>query len=219
MADINNWDGASVVNYDQHVSSLGIDFNITAVGAACPCIEFTLDSHVVYSNRIELTFNHPITLIGPALLAEYWSITETGSNAPMAVTSVTYAGSVITVYFTEGTGGAGYTLNLPFTGIRDNLDTVFAGPFTRSFNAVGVPPYIAQASSLDAFHVRVVFSEPVIVSDALTAGNYGIVPSITVYSVYQETPLNFVLVTSEQTTGTSYTVTVNNVRDLKQNPV
>jgi hypothetical protein len=75
-----------------------------------------------------------------------------------------------------------------------------------------------MAYSLDGHTLKVIFSEAVVEADALDTANYSI-PGLTVLGAAYETDNTYILTTSLQSPNTSYTVTVTNVRDLKDNPV
>lgn len=74
-------------------------------------------------------------------------------------------------------------------------------------------PILIQASPVDGYHVRVTYAEPVVVSDATLALNYD-VPGLLVFDVVSESNTVYVIRTSLQTPGTTYTITANNVRAL-----
>lgn len=188
-------------------------------GPNAACTPFNLLSSEVYTDRVELIFDQNISLIGAAALASGWTISTNTPNIPMTVQSIQVVGPRIKLFISEGSTGGIYTINLPLVGIRDTSNELYQGPFTYDFTAIGVPPFIAIAISLDAFHVQVNFSEPVVVSDALNVANYGVVPTLTIYSAVQNSPVSFTLETSAQTPGQSYTITANNIKDLQNNPI
>lgn len=189
-------------------------------GPAAACTPFNLLSSESYADRVELIFDANVALIGPAALPSGWTITTTGLNIPMTVNSIQVVGPRVKLFVSEGSSGGIYTINLPFVGLRDTpTNNLYQGPFTYNFTATGIAPFITIATSLDAFRVQVNYSEPVVVADALVVGNYSITPSITIFSVVQNSPISYTLTTSQQTPGTSYTITVTNVRDLQNNPV
>lgn len=106
------------------------------------------------------------------------------------------------------------TVLLPTYGLYD-------GDFTIPFVSVAQAPTIIAAEAIDGNTLRVIFSESVLDADALIPTNYVITGGggLTVSAVVKETDRFYVLTTSDQTPGVTYTVTVSNVRDLKQNPV
>lgn len=184
------------------------------------CNTFTLLLTEVFSDRIELVFTTNVQTIGPAAVPAQWIVTTAVSGAPIpVVSSVVVAGPRIKLYYSEARDGVLYVLNLPVVGIKDMSNNPFPGPFTTNFSGVGIPPYLVVAGAEDGYHVKVIFSEPIVTSEALVAGNYVITggAGLTVYEVTQETALTFVLRTSLQTIGQSYLVTVSNIHDLQGN--
>lgn len=188
-------------------------------GANAACTPFNLLSSEVYTDRVELIFDQNINLIGPAALASGWTIDTVNPNIPITVNSIQVVGPRVKLFISEGSTGGIYTINIPLVGVRDTSNNLYQGPFTYNFTAVGVPPFIAIAISQDAYHVQVNFSEPVVVTDALNTANYGVVPSLTIFSVVQNSPISFTLTTSAQSPGQSYTITANNIKDLQNNPI
>jgi len=180
---------------------------------------FSVSSVTAFANRVEVTFNVNVELFGAGLLASGWALSAVTVGAPVpSISSVAVAGQVVTLYTSgEFRTGASYNLDLPLVGIGD-VDVVhyFTGPFTAALTGVGTAPTVVLAAADDGLHVRVVFSEQVVEAEALLAANYSI-PGLTVSAVRKETNQVFVLTTSAQTPGTSYTVTVSGIHDLNGN--
>lgn len=84
------------------------------------------------------------------------------------------------------------------------------------------PPTITAVEILDATHIDVVFDETVELATANTAGNYSLLPAITVSGAIrngvQLARVHLTLATS-LVSGTDYTLTVQNVEDLLGNAV
>jgi len=84
------------------------------------------------------------------------------------------------------------------------------------------PPTITAVEILDATHIDVVFDEPVDLATANTAGNYSLLPAITVSGAIrngvQLARVHLTLATS-LVSGTNYTLTVQNVEDLVGNAI
>ncbi len=79
-----------------------------------------------------------------------------------------------------------------------------------------VAPTLIMAVSVEARKVRVMWSEPVVESQATIAANY-VIPGLTVVSSEVETSSIYMLTVSPQTPSTSYTVTASNIEDLYGN--
>jgi hypothetical protein len=134
----------------------------------------------------------------------------TGSAYRFDAPALAYPSYYSGVFFANSGG----VIPPPTTGLYD-------GSFAIPFIAVAQPPTIIAAEPLDGTHLRVIFSESVMDVDALIAANYVITGGggLTVSAVVKESDRFYVLTTSEQIPGQSYTITVNNIRDQKQNPV
>ena len=185
--------------------------------AAASCFAFSLITIEVYQDRLELVFSTNVQVVGPAAIPSQWTITTAvpGVTIP-TVTSIQVVGPRIKLFITEPRDGVLYTLNFPAVGIEDLSANPYPGPFTTNFTGIGTPPYVALAGAEDGFHVKVIFSEIVVESEALVAGNYLITggAGLTVYDVFKETDQVYRLRTSLQVVGQTYTVTVSNIHDL-----
>ncbi|MDH5720934.1 MAG: Ig-like domain-containing protein [Spirochaetia bacterium] len=120
----------------------------------------------------------------------------------------------------------GYTITVTGGIIRDSATGTVTcdGPDnTASFTGDKLPSIIS-ASSIDATHVNVTFSEPVTwdasATGALLETNYAIDNGLTVSSSTSQTPTTVVqLTTLSQTASTLYTVTVSNITDTTGNTI
>lgn len=189
-------------------------------GAAIIGGTFALLLVEVYEDRLEAVFSVPVQAIGAAADPTQWVVTTLVSGAPVPVaSSVVVAGPRIKIYMSEAREGVLYTLNLPVFGIKDLSNNPYTGPFTYDYLAVGLEPFVALAGAQDGYHVKVIFSEPVQTAEALVPSNYVITGGggLSVYEVTQETAQTYILRTSLQTVGQTYTVTVSNVKDLVGN--
>jgi hypothetical protein len=176
---------------------------------------------VSFPDRLEITFNlgvAPLTLL--ASVPSNWTIANINLlSTPITVNSLGVSGNVVTLHTTEGKGGDSYNLTVPLTGLQSTTSVPYSGSAVLNFTANALSPVASFAQAIDARHVRIVFSEPVVGADATNIGNYSITNSLNVISVQQESSTSYVLYTSQQTSGTSYSITVYNVRDLAGNPV
>ncbi len=172
------------------------------------------------AGNIAVTFSAPIVLAGTSSEPSAWTVTApVGNYAPVTVTAVSLASSVVNLSVGEMTGGASYTLHLPQLGIFATVGEAFTGPFQAAFTGVGTPTPFVVATGLDERSAQVIFSKPVIQSDALNPANWSISPNIGVTAVTAVTPTTYILTTGPQTTGTTYVVTASNIRDTAFNPI
>lgn len=181
---------------------------------------FTLLLVEVYPDRLELVFSTNVQAVGPAAVPDQWFVTTGVSGAPIPiVTDVVVVGPRIKLYHSEERTGVLYLLNLPPVGIKNMGGDLYAGPFTAAYTGVGVVPYLVVAGAGDGYHVKVIFSEPVVVAEALIPANYVITggAGLTVFEVTQENASIFDLRTSLQVVGQSYLLTVSNVHDMQGN--
>lgn len=82
-----------------------------------------------------------------------------------------------------------------------------------------VSPTVFTIRSIDARTIEVTFSEAVQELTALNSNNYSINNGLSVTAVAKVSPSIYRLTTSQQTTGTSYLVTINNIKDLAGNVI
>lgn len=82
-----------------------------------------------------------------------------------------------------------------------------------------MPPTVVGVNVIDAFTIRVIYSEPVEESGALVSTNYTFDNGLTASAVAKESDNTYMVTTSQQTSGISYTLTVSNVQDLFGNTI
>jgi hypothetical protein len=131
----------------------------------------------------------------------------------------------------DGATGSSYTI--------DRVDNTHAGSYTVTVNggdgsatsdaavltvsSDSEAPTIALATGSEAFNaVKVVFSEPVDTATGGNASNYKLSGGLTISGASVGTAPNdntVILNTSQQSVGTEYTLTVNNVQDLFGNAI
>jgi hypothetical protein len=200
------------------VSTFARNAQFLGCSSVTPTIVLALVSTQDFVNRLELTFNTPIQLDGPAPIPNQWLISAAPGVVIPTISSVVVSGNKIKLYHSEAKTGAAYILTIPFAGIRDLSNGLYLGPFSSAFTGVGVAPFVSLAASDDSLHVKVIFSEAVNATQALNISNYSI-PGLSIFDVKKETDQVFELKTSPQTVGVVYTLTVNNINDLYGNPI
>ena len=97
------------------------------------------------------------------------------------------------------------------------------GAIMVSISSYGAAPSITLATGSDSFNeVKVIFSEAVDSATGGNASNYKLSGGLTISGANVEAAPNdntVILQTSQQSVGTEYTVTVNNVQDLSGNAI
>ena len=94
-----------------------------------------------------------------------------------------------------------------------------ANPTSYTWNAIpdGLPPTIIGVAVLDAFTLRVIFSEGMVTSEATNTVNYSFTGGLVALQIVQESSSVYIVTTTQQVAGQSYTLTVSNVHDLNGN--
>lgn len=195
-------------------SGLGSAGSSGLVSGDCASLKLLAASNT--GTYIDLIFNYPIRLDGPAAVISNWSITPT-TDKEVAITSLVVANNRILVYTSEQDSDILYTLNIPLAGVVSTSWAYFGGSYNPTFLGLGFAPTILMARTVDGRTLEVIFSEAVNPDDALDASKYSINNGLTVSSVTKISSHIFRLVTSKQTVGQSYTVTATGVRDLSGN--
>jgi hypothetical protein len=92
-------------------------------------------------------------------------------------------------------------------------------PNAWNCNGDSTPPVLYSVQVVDGTVLNVIYSEPVVVSEALVAANYAITGSggLNVLSVERVSDTTYRVTTTLQSPGASYTLTVSNVHDLNGN--
>ena len=104
-----------------------------------------------------------------------------------------------------------------FDDARNQSDEAATATFTTLADVT--PPDISSVNSLSPTTVEIVFNEAVEKSSAITAINYSIEPDILIYSAeLVDDSVTVQLATSEQIVGTTYNITINNVKDRAKIP-
>jgi len=155
------------------------------------------------------------------------SSTFTGTKWPTLNTNT--GGATITLvagqaYYIEALhkeGGGGDDVSVSIDGVLP-----IPGSMLSSFDVPGGPPTVASITGSAFFNsVTVTFSEPLDPVSATTVSNYSLnnsvtISSATLHAASGEGDSNtVVLATSLQKTNTSYTLTINNVKDVSSNTI
>lgn len=174
-----------------------------------------------FGHYLIATFNRPVTVAGPALLPISWSIEVVTPDAVDVVISAITQTEVnqVKINISEQTDGATYKLNVPYVGIVDNVGNVVQPPYSVEFLGIGVAVTVVLTRSIDARTLEVIFSEAVVPEDALTLSNYYVVPTLQILAAAKSTDSIYQLTTSRQDELQSYTITIENIRDLANNSI
>lgn len=158
-----------------------------------------------------------------------------GTEATLTLTAADWLEATTAAFADQGT----YMLRIPASAtnrtgalvyaVKSPTSTVYHGAVYVAAPAVSflgggntATPLIISVSAPRRNQVRVGFSEPMLMTNgsagALNPANYTIT-GLTILSVAQDGEQAVILTTSNQTTGVSYTLEVQNVQDLDGNVV
>lgn len=168
---------------------------------------------------VTVVFNFYVALTGNASVYNNWTITD--GLTPPTVTGVSVSTNTVTINTTEDITGQTRTLTIP-DGVVKFTDSgqALQPPFVFTFASAGGAPYIESIANVDARYVDVVFSEPMVESEALVKANYNVSPTLTILTVakVQDNRYRLTFQTSQVPT-TVYTVTASNIHDLAGNVI
>lgn len=172
---------------------------------------FLLNGPVVVQPGGVLTLNFTQTpsavtpfLTGNSMVAANWLIA-----GPTAISVVAVAVVGLTVQLTTTHPfqiGGTYQLTIPSGIMNVDLDLSFAGPFTPTFLGAGDTCNIILAVAVDARLLQVTFDKAPGAS-ALVAANYTVDHGLQILGAAKQSDFVYLLTTSHQLIGTTYTVT------------
>lgn len=174
-----------------------------------------------YGPYLILSFSKHLNMDARGLDKNSWLITTADPAAvAVRVLGVTDLGSArIRLDVDEQTKDAIYTVAVPRIGIVDTVGNAINADEKRNFFGFGVPVSVSLSRSIDARTLEVVFTEGVIEQDAITVSNYSVTPALQILKAVKVTDSVYRLTTSKQTELVTYTVTVQNIRDLARNQI
>lgn len=181
-------------------------------------VTLAINSSSVTANSVTLTFNDLVIATNQSSLAEDWLVSSTGVLA-VTITGILVVDDTITLTTTEQTNGGSYVLNVPFGIVRATDGSPLVPPYTKNFTGIGVAPSTSQIIKLnDARMFDIVFSKPVVTSEALDKSHYSISPSLTIKSITKVQDNRYTIATYEaQVQGQTYSVTVTGIHDTAGN--
>lgn len=94
-----------------------------------------------------------------------------------------------------------------------------SNPTSYSWTAVvdALAPTIAMVDVLDSVTIRIFFSEAVVESEASNLANYSFDNGLQAIEITRENGFTYLMTTSTQTAGQSYTITASNIHDVNGN--
>jgi hypothetical protein len=147
---------------------------------------------------------------GVSFYAVYRNGANVGTTSQTQVTDSGLTEGTTYSYRVSATNGA---------GLEGPLSAPVNGTTLADTNTDTTPPALSNVSILNATTVSVLFSEPVEQASAQSPANYSIDLGIAVNNAALPADLRTVtLTTSPHAPGTTYNITVNNVRDRAANP-
>jgi fibronectin type 3 domain-containing protein len=167
-------------------------------------------------DRVKLVFSEPVEQTSAQLITNY------GISKGVTVLCAALQPDNKTVYLTTTQQPNNWYV-LTVNNVRDRAgvpNTIAAGSTIEYVWEGGdqIKPTVTGVELVRRDYLAVTFSEPLNQSSALTLTNYSIVPSITITAAAIDNSLNKVfLTTSNHTSGQSYTLTINNVKDVSAN--
>ena len=163
---------------------------------------------------VELTFNEELDRNSAQTIGNYTIVPSV---------TVTQADLVDgnRVYLKTGAHQSGQNYSITVNDVRDKaLNVIQAGSNTASYQAPivdNIAPVLSSVEVLGAKSIKLIFSEAMDEASACQPGNYSI-PGITVQEASMDLSKRTVyLKTSEHQAGNTYTVTVQDVKDLAGN--
>lgn len=184
-----------------------------------PAVSLQVSSVSSGAGYVNLNFTATLNLQVVNLDVNSFVITNTNGTPIQVLSLESPSSGVLKLNTTEQTTGATYTITLPQIGIVSTDGMPLTNPYSVTFIGTGLPPVNLLTRSIDARTVHVIFSEAVREEDATQVANYSFTPALTVFSVTKITDRQYELKTSKQEDATSYTLQINNIRDLANNPM
>ncbi|KPJ82515.1 MAG: hypothetical protein AMS17_18920 [Spirochaetes bacterium DG_61] len=166
---------------------------------------YILSASAVSYTSIKVVFSDPVEQ----------SAAETASNYSipgLIISSAVQDGADFTVVWLSTSAHEDINYTLTVTVFIDQDSEIFAGD---------VAPYLESVCSSSNTEVVVYFSEAVDTTSAEDKANYAISSGLMVYSATRDTvePSRVILQTDSQVGGTTYTLSITNVKDLNENPI
>lgn len=171
----------------------------------------------VSSTRLRLHFNEELIKNAALLNPANYALTPiTPGAAPLFFTTITPPDgdnfpAYVDIICSEMTDGASYEATVSTSGPTDRaLNTIDPGAATVGFTGLGTPPAVANVIAISANRVDVVFDETMKDNaDIRDPSNYAWDNGLSTLSVLDVVGDTVQLVTSDQTEGQLYTLTIS----------
>lgn len=169
----------------------------------------------VTDTSVDVVFSEQVEKVSAETLANY-SITPA-----LAISGAVLQADGITVRLTTAKQVKGTQYTITVNGVKDISGNVMTTAKTVLFTGIdSTPPVVSSATSVNNTTVNVVFNEEVDWATAQNTANYSFNPAISVTNATLQADNKTVqLITSPQTGGTNYTVTVTGVQDTAGNVI
>jgi hypothetical protein len=180
----------------------------------------TLVSATGVNRAINLLFAANVFVTSAGLNPDNYSIsTATPGAVVPTILSISYLNATVTVHTTDQTIGASYTLHMPPGAIADAMGGIIWTTTSVNFTGASSSPLVITAYAQTGTQFVLIFSEEVIESSATDLTHYGIVPALDIHSITKVNATTYIMNTSQQIPGQSYTVTITGVIDTAHNPI
>jgi hypothetical protein len=163
------------------------------------------------ATHVLVGFSKAVDPVTAQTLSNYAIGGVTISAASLGLDNVTVTLTVSTL-----TVNTSYTLTANNVQDTDTIPSTIASPTVITFlSPASLPPTIVSVSApTNLTHVNVVYSTPIDAATSATASNYAIDQGVTISSAALQTDtVTVILTVSTLARGTTYTLTVNNVKD------
>jgi hypothetical protein len=204
--------------YDIGTPSLALDsrsINVP-ITVAAQTLTPSLITYVA-PNVLTLDWAQPMSVLSTA----NWAITldPQTPGLPISISNIDASNPLQTVLTLspEHTTGAVYLLTVPAYSLLSS-GGIPSGEFHASWFGVGVPPQIYNVVAVSPVSFLVTFSEMVDSVSAAMPTNY-LVAGLQVHSVAALSRTQYLVTTSTMTPDTTYTLTVNGVKDIAGNAI
>ncbi len=164
-------------------------------------------------NMVSVKFNEQVDTVTAAAYANYTI------SPSLTVVGATLLADGQTVEVTTSTQTLGTVYTLTASNVKDLSGNIINDGSSAEFTGVDTtPPRVVSAVSVDETTVDLVFNEKVDQASAETFNNYSVSPELSISSaILQADGKTIRLTTTVQTWQTTYTATVNNVKDISGN--